>query len=60
MPDLKPGYNLIRMLLGRPHPIVRHCERSEAIQGSNKLSSGLLRRAVIGRAFARPAGFSQL
>jgi len=50
MPDLKPGYNLIRLPFGTPaRPIIRHCERSETIQSaaneewiasSRSLSSG--------------------
>jgi hypothetical protein len=51
LPDLKPGYNLIRM------DPSRHCEErgDEAIQ----LASGKLdcfAEPVIGRAFARPVG----
>src|SRR5258706_529690 len=35
MPDLKPGYNLIRLPFGTPaRPIIRRCERSEAIQSA--------------------------
>jgi hypothetical protein len=44
MLDLKPGYNLIRLILWTIRADgLRHCERSEAIH-SDKVQSGLLRR----------------
>jgi hypothetical protein len=50
MPDLKPGYNAIRIAKIPP----RHCERSEAIQSSPKegwiaSSQVLLAMTVMGR-----------
>ncbi len=61
MPDLKPGYNLIRLPFGTPaRPIIRHCERSEAIQSAaNEKMDCFVAEPVIGRAFARPVGSSQ-
>jgi hypothetical protein len=45
-----------------PYPTAigsRHCERSEAIQSDTKELDCFVAEPIIGRAFARPGGYSQ-
>jgi hypothetical protein len=44
MPDLKPGYNLIRMRLGGQTAIVRHCEPTG--RANARLMTGSVKQSI--------------